>query len=57
MTPQPQDEAQDRQEPAGEPLEDGDAARHLEHLGMSPDSARTFAAWHSGRYSAFRRAA
>jgi hypothetical protein len=58
MTPHPQDEAQDRTDPVGKPLESGDAARHLEHLtGMTADSARTFAAFVSGRYapsSAFR---
>jgi len=53
MTPEPQDE-DDRTEPAGAPLEDGDAARHLEHLGMSAEAARAFAGYHSGRYSAFR---
>ena len=55
MTPDPQDEAEDREEPDGAPLDDGDAARHLEHLGMSADAARTFASFHSGRYAAFRR--
>jgi hypothetical protein len=58
MTPHPQDEAQDRKDPVGELLDDGDAARQVAHLtGMTADSARTFAAFVSGRYapsSAFR---
>ena len=52
MTPQPDKDDQ----PKGAPLEDADAARHLVHLGMSPDAARAFAAYHSGLYSAFTRA-
>ncbi len=43
---------------SGSSLDGGDAARQVEHLtGMTADSARTFAAFHSGRYapsSAFR---
>jgi hypothetical protein len=55
MTPAPQDEAKDRTAPEGNPLEDGDAARHLVHLGMNPDAATAFAAYHSGRYANFHR--
>ena len=40
MTLQPEKDVQ----PKGAPLEDADAARHLVHLGMSPDAARAFAA-------------
>jgi len=55
MTPIPQDEAKDGTVPKGTPLEDGDAARYLSHLGMSPDSAKTYAAYVSGRYASFHR--
>ena len=56
MTPDPQDEAEVRSEPEGTPLDSSEAARHLEHLlGMTPDAAATYAAFHSGRYAAFRR--
>lgn len=52
-----QDDDQDRTEP----LDNGDAARHLANLtGMSPEAARAFAAYHSGRFaqgSAFKDAA
>jgi hypothetical protein len=54
------DAEDDRTEPETAPLGEDDAARRLEHLGMSPDAARTFAAFHSGLYrhgSAFRDAA
>jgi hypothetical protein len=47
--PPPQDKA-----PTAAPLEDAGAARHLVHLGMTPDAARTFAAFHSGAYANFR---
>lgn len=61
MTINAQDDDQDRTEPVAPPLEDADAARQVAHLtGMTADSARTFASFHSGRYahgSAFRRAA
>ena len=40
--------------PKAAPLEDADAARHLVHLGMTPDSARTFANYVSGAYASFR---
>jgi hypothetical protein len=49
MTPPPQPD----KDPKVAPLEDADAARHLVHLGMSPDAARTFAAYHSGAYANF----
>ena len=55
MTPTPQDEAKDGTVPEGPPLENGDAARHLEHLGMSRDGALAFASYHSGRYASFHR--
>ena len=56
MTPNPQDEDDDRTEPGGPPLEDGDAGRQVAHLtGMTPESAATFASFHSGRYAAFHR--
>lgn len=43
-----QDDDQDRPEP----LEDDAAARHLANLtGMSPEAARAFAAYHSGRFA------
>jgi hypothetical protein len=58
MTPHPQDEAEDRKDPGGKLVDGGDAARQVAHVtGMSADSARTFAAFVSGRYapsSAFR---
>ena len=59
MTPtNPQDEAEDRTEPSESPLADGDAGRQVAHLtGMTPESAATFAAYHSGRFSPFHRAA
>jgi hypothetical protein len=59
MTPHPQDEDdEDRTDPDGPPLESGDAARQVAHLtGMTPESARTFASFHSGRYTSFWRAA
>ena len=61
MTINAQDEDhQDRTEPVA-PLEDTDAARQVAYLtGMTEDSARTFASFHSGRYAheaAFHRAA
>ena len=58
MTPNPQDEApEDRTDPES-PLENGDAGRQVAHLtGMTPESAATFAAFHSGRFSPFHRAA
>jgi hypothetical protein len=55
MTPAPHDEAKDRTVPEGTPLDSGDAARHLEHLGMSPEAAFTYAAYLSGRYASFHR--
>jgi len=54
MTPEPQDEATDRTVPEGTPLDSG-AARFLEHLGMTPDAAKTYAAYMSGRYASFHR--
>jgi hypothetical protein len=39
--------------PKAAPLQDADAARRLVHLGLSPDAARTFAAYHSGAYANF----
>ena len=58
MTPHPQDEALDRKESVGKLVDGGDAARQVAHVtGMNADSARTFAAFVSGRYapsSAFR---
>ncbi len=53
MTPPPEQE----KHPKPGPLDDADAARHLVHLGMSPDAAKTFAAYHSGAYAAFTRGA
>jgi hypothetical protein len=41
-------------ETKGAPLDDREAARHLVHLGMAPDAAKTFAAYHSGAYASFR---
>jgi hypothetical protein len=55
MTPAPQDEAKDRTVPEGTPLDDGEVARHLVHLGMNPDAARVYAAYVSGRYAVFHR--
>jgi hypothetical protein len=56
-----QDEEQDRTEPVGEPLDNGDAGRQVAAVtGMSPDAAQTYSAFHSGRFahnSAFRDAA
>jgi hypothetical protein len=59
MTPRDDDaEEDDRTDPAGPPLENGDAGRQVAHVtGMTPESAATFASFHSGRYAAFRRAA
>jgi hypothetical protein len=57
MTPAPQEEAKDRTVPEGTPLDTGEAARYLSHLGMTPDSARTYAAFVCGRYAAFHRPA
>lgn len=58
MTENPQEEAEDRTEPHESPLESGDAGRQVAHLtGMTPESAETFAAFHSGRFAPFRRAA
>ena len=47
-------EPQEEKDPKGAPLDDRDAARHLVHLGMSPDAAKTFAAYHSGAYASVR---
>jgi hypothetical protein len=56
MTQDEDDE--NRTEPVGQPLESGDAARQVAHVtGMTEDSARTFASFHSGRYATFWRAA
>jgi hypothetical protein len=55
MTPDPHHEAEVRSEPAGAPLDSSEAARHLEHLGMSPEAAATYAAFVSGRYTSFWR--
>ncbi len=55
MTPTPPDEAKDGTVAEGTPLDSGDAARHLEHLGMSAEAAKTYAAYHSGRYASFHR--
>jgi hypothetical protein len=54
MTPAPQDEAKDGTVPQA-PLEDSGTAQQLEHLGMTPEAAKTFAAFHSGRYANFHR--
>jgi hypothetical protein len=58
MTPNPQDDAEARtSEPSESPLENGDAGRHVAHLtGMTPESAETFASFHSGRFAPFHRA-
>jgi hypothetical protein len=56
MTPNPQDEDDDLTDPGGPPLENGDAGRQVAHLtGMTPESAATFASFHSGRYAPFHR--
>jgi hypothetical protein len=55
MTPTPQDEARDGTVAEGTPLDGGDVARHLVHLGMTPDAAKVYAAYLSGRYSNFHR--
>jgi hypothetical protein len=56
MTPNPQEEDLDGTQPDGPPLDDGDAARQVAHVtGMTPEAARAFASYHSGRYAAFRR--
>jgi hypothetical protein len=55
MTPTPPDEAKDGTVPEGTPLNRGDAALHLEHLGMTPEAAEAYAAFHSGRYANFHR--
>jgi len=34
---------------------DTGAATHLTHLGMSPDAAKTYAAYVSGSYASFHR--
>lgn len=47
-------EPQEDKEPKGAPLDDRGAAQHLVHLGMTPDAAKTFAAYHSGAYASFR---
>jgi hypothetical protein len=52
MTPTPQDEAKDRTVPEGTPMDSG-AATHLTHLGMTPDAAKTYAAYVSGLYANF----
>jgi hypothetical protein len=58
MTENPQDDTDDVQGPGQSPLDAGDAARQVAHLtGMTPESAETFAAFHSGRFAPFRRAA
>ena len=55
MTPTPQDEAETATVPEGAPHDGGDAARHLEHLGMTAEAAKAYAAFHSGRYANFHR--
>ena len=58
MNPNPQDEAEEPTDPTSAPLENGDAGRQVAHLtGMTPESAATFAAYHSGRFAPFHRAA
>jgi len=58
MTPTPQEDDEDRTEPAATPLDNGDAGRQVAHVtGMTPESAATFASFHSGRYAPFHRAA
>jgi hypothetical protein len=49
MTPPPEEP-----KAKGAPLDDREAARHLVHLGMTPDAAKTFAAYVSGAYASFR---
>jgi hypothetical protein len=45
------EDAQDRDEPADDPLTSADAARQVAHLtGMTPESAKTYAAFVSGRW-------
>ncbi|HWK27986.1 MAG TPA: hypothetical protein VNS09_15585 [Solirubrobacter sp.] len=42
----------DRTEPVAPELDNGDAGRQVAHVtGMTEDAARTFAAFHSGRYA------
>jgi hypothetical protein len=56
MTPEPRDEVEVRSELEATPLDNTEAARHLEHLlGMTPEAAATYASFVSGRYAAFRR--
>jgi len=56
MTLEPRDEAEVPSEPDVAPLDNDEAARHLEHLlGMTPEAAATYASFVSGRYAAFRR--
>ena len=56
MNPNPQDEAEDRTDES--PLETGDAGRQVAHVtGMTPESAETFAKFHSGRFTPFHGAA
>jgi hypothetical protein len=58
MTSNPQDEAEDQTDASESPLDSGDAGRQVAHVtGMTPESAETFAAFHSGRFAPFRRAA
>ena len=46
------DDDQDRTEPAGPSLDNGDAARQVANVtGMSVEAATTFAAYHSGRFA------
>jgi|GEM_PF-4120600 hypothetical protein len=47
-------EPQEENQSKGAPLADAGVARHLVHLGMTPDAAKTFAAYHSGAYARFR---
>jgi hypothetical protein len=55
MTPTPQDEAKTGTVPEGTPLDGGGTALHLEHLGMTPEAAKAYAAFHSGAYAKFHR--
>ena len=58
MTPTPKDEAEDREDPVGAPLENEDAGRQVAHLtGFSAEAAARFAGYHSGRFAPFHRAA
>jgi hypothetical protein len=42
----------DRDEPADDPFASADAARHVAHLtGMTPESAKTYAAFVCGRWA------